>query len=401
MDVTMIQHPVGQGGMFSGQLKAGSATLRWVYDCGSNQQDRLCEEIVSVAAEGAIDLLFLSHLDSDHVNGVDRLLAATKVTEVVLPYLSTAEFALAVVQDVAAGALSGTFLEFVTDPAKWLIGRGVSTVSFVKAVDEDRSLGDWLIPEPNGEPLGGGDNRRLSVQWPAAAVKKRAVKKATVQDIAAGAAASIATNGSKVDWLLAPYAHKPSKDRMRDFGKALEHYFGKGLTRSAIVRHARNEQGRDLLKACYGWLWRDHNKVSMSLYAGPQASPNLTSLQLPFSQWRSGGPATPRAEVGWLMTGDAELASRRKLDAFLSYYHRVRDRVSVLVLPHHGSRLSFNPRLVRGFPKLNACIAAAGRNQYGHPHSRVYEHVTRFLGAQAWHQVSECPTSGFGVHAVL
>lgn len=399
MDVTMIQHPVGQGGMFSGQLKAGSATLRWVYDCGSNQQDRLSKEILSVADQGAIDLMFLSHLDSDHVNGVDRLLTATTVTEVVLPYLNAAEFALAVVQDVATGALSGTFLEFVTDPAKWLIGRGVSIVSFVKTVGEDQPLGEWQIPEPNG----GGDDHRLKVQWPAAAVKTRAVKKATVRDIAVGAAASISTNGSKVDWLLAPYAHQPPKKRMRRFVDELKAVFdiSGALTRQAIVRHARDEQGRVKLKACYRALWFDHNKVSMSLYAGPQASPTVTSLQQPFSQWRRGGPALPHAEVGWLMTGDAELASYRRLDALLSYYHQVRERVSVLVLPHHGSGLSFRPRLVRGFPRLNTCIAAAGRNQYGHPHSWVREEVTRFLGAQGWHQVSECPTSGFGVHAVL
>ncbi len=397
MDVTMIQHPVGQGGMFSGQLQEGNSVLRWVYDCGSNQQDRLNEEILSVAAQGMIDLLFLSHLDSDHVNGVDRLLAATSVAEVVLPYLSAAEFALAVVQDVVTGGLSGTFLEFVADPAKWLIGRGVSTVSFIRTTAEDQPLGEWRIPEPKRED----DTRRLKVQWPAAAVTKRAVKTATVQDIAAGAVASISTNGAKVDWLLVPYAHKPSKQQMKDFNRALECCFGKGLTRSAIVRHARDENGRVKLKECYHQLWSDHNKVSMSLYAGPQTSPHITSLQLPFSQWRRGASAAPRAEVGWLMTGDADLASCRRLDALLSYYRPVRDRVSVLVLPHHGSALSFHWDLVPSFSNVSACIVAAGRNQYGHPHSWVYECVTSFLGSQGWHQVSECPTSGFGVRAVL
>jgi len=65
--------------MFSGRIQSGNATLYWVYDCGSNQQDRLSEEILSVAAQGPIDLLFLSHLDSDHVNGVDRLLRCSRM----------------------------------------------------------------------------------------------------------------------------------------------------------------------------------------------------------------------------------------------------------------------------------------------------------------------------------
>lgn len=49
--------------------------------------DRLGQEVMEVANGGHVDLLFLSHLDSDHVNGVDRLLALTTVGEVVLPLL--------------------------------------------------------------------------------------------------------------------------------------------------------------------------------------------------------------------------------------------------------------------------------------------------------------------------
>lgn len=401
MDVTMIQHPVGQGGMFSGQLQTGNTTLRWVYDCGSNQQDRLNEEVLFVAAQGAIDLLFLSHLDSDHVNGLDRLLAATTVTEVVLPYLSATEFALAVVDNLGTGALSGTFLEFVSDPAKWLIGRGVSTVSFIQSVEEDWPLDEWRGLEPDGEiPLREGAPR-FEVQWNQSASKQRSVKHGVVREFAAGAAVSITEKGRAPDWLLIPYAHKPSKRRLVRFVSALKTHFGGALTRQEIVRHARNEQGRALLRACYDRVWRDHNKVSMSLYAGPQASPTITSQQQSFSHWRKGSPVLSRAEVGWLMTGDAELASYRRLDALLNYYQHLRDRVSVLVLPHHGSELSFHPRLLHGFSNLSTCIVAAGRNQYGHPHSDVSEYVKRYLGGQAWHQVSECPSSGFAVRVVM
>jgi len=401
MDVTMIQHPVGQGGMFSGELKAGKNVLRWVYDCGSNQQDRLKEEIRYIADQGSIDLLFLSHLDSDHVNGVDRLLALTTVDEVILPYLSSAEFALAVAEDISAGALSGTFMEFVTDPSRWLIARGVRTVSFVQAVSEIRPLREWQMPEPNEKPIDQDENRSLTLAWSEPAVKSRIVKGATVRAIAAGASIGVNQNGSRIEWLLAPFAHKPSKQRMAAFHKALENAFGKGLTRSAIVRHARDEPGRAILKECYGALWSDHNKVSLSLYAGPPASPSISSLQLPFSKWHTRAPAQPMTEIGWLMTGDAELAAHRRANAFMAYYQNYLDRVGVFVLPHHGSALSFDLDYLRYFHNLNACIVAAGPNQYGHPHHEVFEYVKRIMGIQGWHHVSECPTSGFGVRAVI
>lgn len=400
MDVTMIQHPVGQGGMFSGQLQAGNAVLRWIYDCGSNQQDRLNEEILSVAAQGAIDLLFLSHLDSDHVSGVDRLLAATTVAEVVLPYLNAADYAFAIVRDLARGALSGTFLEFVVDPAKWLIGRGVGTVSFVRTIDDGAPLSDWPLPEPGrGEPRVGGAGD-ISAKWPSSAVKQRTVKNGTVQEIAAGAAVSIQVNGSRLDWLLAPHAHKPSRPRMQAFIDALKAQFGGRLTRSALVRYARDEKGRARLRECYEALWVSSNSISMSLYAGPQQRPMIKSLQLPFRLLRSPHTSS-QLEIGWLATGDAELACSGRLLALLNRYDALRDRVGVLVLPHHGSKRSFSPRLIRSLPNLHACVASAGPNGYEHPHPWVYGQVILALGGHAWHHVSEQPGSGFGLRASL
>ncbi|WP_047605171.1 hypothetical protein [Pseudomonas putida] len=401
MDVTLIQHPVGQGGMFSGELKAGRSTLRWVFDCGSNQQDRLKEEIRYVADQGSIDLLFLSHLDSDHVNGVDRLLALTTVDEVVLPYLNAADFAFAVAEDISASALSGSFLDFVIDPSRWLIARGVRTVSFVRAVADIPPMPEWPMQEPYEKPIDQDENHSLDWDWSQPAVRTKIVKSATVRDIASGASIGVSENGSRIEWLLAPFAHKPSKQRMDAFQNALEAAFGKRLSRSSIVRHARNEQGRATLKECYGALWSDHNKVSLSLYAGPPVSPSISTLQLPFSQWHTRAPARAMTEIGWLMTGDAELASGRRTAAFIKYYQNYLDRVGVLVLPHHGSVLSFNLSHLHSFRNLNACIVAAGPNQYGHPDPYVFDYVTRIMGTHGWHHVSECPTSGFGVRAVI
>lgn len=110
--------------------------LRWVYDCGSNQADALQREIGSIARGGEIDLLFLSHLDSDHVNGVDLLLSQVKVHEVVLPYLDEETLVAIIARDAARGALTGVFVEAVSDLAGWFGSRGVETVTFVEGSDE-------------------------------------------------------------------------------------------------------------------------------------------------------------------------------------------------------------------------------------------------------------------------
>lgn len=399
MDVTMTQHPVGQGGLFSGQIQLGNAKARWVYDCGSNQMERLGQEIMEVANGGHVDLLFLSHLDSDHVNGVDRLLASTTVGEVVLPYLSALEYAGTVGSDIETGTLSVTFLEFLTDPAKWLISRGVRTVSYVHPVDLDKPGPDDRVMEQEDERSEAFSDQDLRVAWPSSAVKKRSAKKGTIQDVVVGGALSVMTRTGQVKWMLVPFAHRPPKSYREMFIKAIDKVFGKGLTRSAIAGYARTEDGRKKLRECYGYFWEDHNLVSMSLYAGPRATPVTSAMDMPFNLWRQLSPTHPH-EVGWLATGDAHLAGLRRYRAWYEFYSSYVERVGVLVLPHHGSWLSFNPLLVNSFPNLYVCLAAAGPNQYGHPDARVRECVCA-LGLVKWHHVSDHIDSGFGCRASI
>ena len=72
-EVTLVQHPVGQGGMMSGRLEVTDGVYRWIYDCGSDQRPCLDREIAVVSSQGHLDRLFISHIDNDYVEGVDRL----------------------------------------------------------------------------------------------------------------------------------------------------------------------------------------------------------------------------------------------------------------------------------------------------------------------------------------
>lgn len=90
MQIKLAHHAVDQGGLFSGELTMQGKPLRWVYDCVSNKRDALRREIKTVACGAGLDILFRSHLDNDHVGGVDELLAQVKVREVVLPCIDEA-----------------------------------------------------------------------------------------------------------------------------------------------------------------------------------------------------------------------------------------------------------------------------------------------------------------------
>ena len=89
-----VLHPVGQGAFFTEQFydESGKVVHNVVYDCGSfTSLPNLVEcEIRNTFEKNAhIDLLFISHFDKDHVNGLMKLHSQTKIdkdTKVIIPF---------------------------------------------------------------------------------------------------------------------------------------------------------------------------------------------------------------------------------------------------------------------------------------------------------------------------
>jgi hypothetical protein len=358
------QRAVGQGGLSVGEVDCGGLPFRWVYDCGSNQSDALAREIASI--DGPVNVLFLSHLDSDHVNGVDRLLCAHHCSEVVLPYLGD-EDRLLVIAASTDGAQSGQFIDFMSDQAAWLLRRGVQRVTFIRGGDEGDGATD---PPPDG---GRGGEGELSSKWS----RRREQLPSGGGDVGvidAGAVLSLApSKSSPIDWVLAPQVYPPPAMLAQAFAQKLALAFP-GLGAGQIAAEAWSQEGRAKLRACYEALWTDHNKVSMSLYCGPTG-------QVPGAWTGSveGGQGEARVNKqfraphgpGWISTGDADLAGARRRSAFLTAYRRYLATAGVLITPHHGSAASFHPNLINDMNTLFVGVAAAGPNSYGHPHDLV------------------------------
>lgn len=375
IDVTLTQHPVGQGSMMSGLLAIPGGRFHWVYDCGSNQTEALAREIAVVAAHGAVDCLFLSHLDSDHVNGVDRLLMATSVKEVVLPYLNDLDRLIAAAHDDAAGTLSGGFLTFLADVEGWFGGRGVERVTFIMPRDDDDEDGGG----PELPRFDGGGEGSISSKWwhtgqepSTTSVNARAHSKGpAVQKLETGASLHLLPANGTLDWLLLPYAHRPSAAKLLAFRKAMFRKFGPKYP-SRLRAMLSDTEVREKIRECYDLIWSDHNLVSMALYAGPADSGRWGGECLhPPGWWRD---ANARA-IGWLGTGDMHLNGSRRRQALIQYYDGILDQVNVFVLPHHGSHRNFHASLLFVMPNLAQCAAAAGPNGYGHPNQAVREVV--------------------------
>lgn len=375
MQVKMVQHAVGQGGLFSGELTTRGAPLRWVYDCGSNQRDSLRREIKIVADGGDIDMLFLSHLDSDHVGGVDELLAQVNVREVILPYLNECTVLAIMARDASIGALSGVFIEAANDLATWFGSRGVETITFVAGTDEDDG-GDG--PSLRFDPSDGREGK-CSPEWTQSPQpvtepiadpslpQGRSGSVAMMRQVAPGAAVQLLTPTGAINWALIPYVQLPSAKQMRAFEQALEDEFGTPLNKKKIVADAKEKDNRDKLRNCYDGLWLDHNLITMTLYCGPlspqRSDVSLSKFRYCYSQSNKVG--------GWMLTGDAHLDGLRRRRQFLQFYSRVTPLMNVLMLPHHGSIHNHSDLVLDAMPELIIGYAAAGPNSYGHPHHAV------------------------------
>ncbi len=77
--VVRQQWPVGQGCFASGSIATEDRSFVYVYDCGSDNQGVLRQAISNLKPQDdLIDAFFISHFDSDHVNGVDYLCSACR-----------------------------------------------------------------------------------------------------------------------------------------------------------------------------------------------------------------------------------------------------------------------------------------------------------------------------------
>lgn len=92
----MIQrffHPVGQGAFYSERHTLPNSTFNIVYDCGTAHATKEIKKIKNLVTQSfdktdIVNILFISHLDFDHISLIDTLKnTVSRIERVVLPLL--------------------------------------------------------------------------------------------------------------------------------------------------------------------------------------------------------------------------------------------------------------------------------------------------------------------------
>lgn len=396
MHVTRTQYPIGQGCFHSGSISEWDGTdydvraFHYVYDCGSNDLEALGEAIDNYKNQTShVDALFVSHLDHDHVNGLDRLLSAVKVHTVYVPYINEAVLLLELIQAELEGVLSVSLIEASMGPEDWFRSRGVERVVRVQASPDDGVLG----PGEGGDPAepdgfrtvsmgdftaGGPDTQRTAGTGPG------------IEVLYSGDCVQLPDQVRSLNWTLVPHVDPAPRERRDRFEAAIRKILGlsevQPVTSAKLADAMRKKSERERLRECYDEIVprgarRMHNRVSMSLYSGPAGSEGGLEWLHRVSyraDWRRGDELYPEpfwfseeGAVGWIGTGDATLSVKQVRTAWNGTYRRYKDYVATLLLPHHGSKHNFH-RDVLDFKHLDTCAASAGRrSRYRHPSESV------------------------------
>ena len=284
MQVERIQYPIGQGCFHAGRIQwrdgeSGAARdFRYVYDCGSTNLPELEREIKAYRTPPFwVDALFVSHLDSDHVNGLDRLLGGVRVDTVYIPYVDPDKSILDLVEDDLGGGVSASLIEAKIDPGSWFGSRGVSEVVLVLASENDGPLdGEQTIDDAGGDRdfTGGSESIRKSDSEPSGRLGGRA----TESEKRSGDPALISNHGEAFKWVLVPHVAPAPIERRRQFVNNIRSVLGleegQGISANRLADALRDSAERKRLRECYEKIIHRgsrgcHNRVSMSLYSGP------------------------------------------------------------------------------------------------------------------------------------
>jgi len=410
---TRRQYAVGQGGFHLGELVApgenslihqGQGTVEifanrkfnYVYDCGSRQHRR-CRFVIDRVArslpERRIDLLFLSHFDDDHVNGVPDLLGVPhgiKVDTIVMPWVDDVERLISFGRSYSKrSATSAFFRGLVTDPTGALSSFRPGRIIFLRGPPEDldADLGRPVFIGPDGMPdrpfiykVSPDPSAKSGASRGAPAGRVSRVGNADVVEVEESAIIETGATGSDLSWLFKPYVRRVEPALVLSFERHAEHLLGWawGSFRSAVSSASVRAklvgdpvQSRLLAKA-YKLAFKDRNLTSMCLYSGPTPESRTDRL---FVRLNLSGKCSWAQKIGWIGTGDAALAQAQDERDFLTRYRTETNSVITLSLPHHGSKRNYSSGIVGVLSPATCLACAKPPKNWQHPHPDVIADV--------------------------
>ncbi|MBB3835274.1 hypothetical protein FHR55_003518 [Xanthomonas arboricola] len=442
--VERTQYPIGQGGFHSMALYSRTGNnFSMVVDCGGSREGH--RKLLAKAfaeREHQHDFLAISHLDDDHINGLEELKeAGVSFRTVFLPHVDMSSYLKWMTLKLSDSDSEGEVLaEFAKIATRLYAGHFGPVVSIRGPGEDGGARNDPLPPPDEDDDHEDDDNYLLSNDT------RLAIERAKGAN---GTGLTCSTSLTfDLDWLIRFYSLEwslpneiasiwdlPLLQGLRNVINSINASFTSTdwvnftadlkseLKKKVLASHSKElatlvppldpcaaalvklgkevALGKMSCKEVLTKLYKittslhDYNDASMCVYSGPSERgigvPRRSFRRLVLlSRLVTATPSStqPRA-VGWIHTGDANFKDHSRLQAFLDHYITEAPLTSVFVLPHHGSRRSFDPAMdrLRGLgthlARPTVFVAPADpQGKYHHPDSDVI-HTCHLLGSLA------------------
>lgn len=379
MDIngTFRFHNVGQGLFYSGLLNKKDSkshgVFSFVYDCGTDsapfylqqeiQSFKLLLPSTEISNKKRLDMLIISHLHDDHVNGLEYLLDDVKVDTVVMPYVDDGLKSLPLIENAGNSDFLRTFY---LDPVRWLASRGVRRILLLGAEDVTPKEENLYL----SQSLTNNDSD-IYVD-PESVIHTGSMGSTSLIYLKSQTAVrcnnycwEFKFENLKLDPTLISSYKSIVKDYIRKYHSLADILIDKKLTKDM-----RND-----IRAMCGNIF---NRTSVVLLHQPVASKSLVQFGLCgcyFCRCKMPPKYIEDISCGSVLTGDVEL---RKGEAFRILDDAIMKPVySIVQFPHHGAKNDHNIEYFCSLPIITSVLSYGITNKYGHPHGKVLHRLKR------------------------
>lgn len=354
MKVIRTIHPVGQGGFYTEIFRDGINDHCIVYDCGSENKQKLKSAIRSALPDNTpIDILFISHFDSDHVNGIKELIKHHTIKCVVMPQLKQFEW-FYILEDCIKRGIKATD----------------EHINNLRAAIQDIPI---VEVEPSNSERGfdgNEDTRFINLD-----------KNIELKIIKSGAKLSNVWLG-KISWIFMPINNWDAL-KISQLKEKLENLFKPILGKTIIDWSNLSDeiipmidQHRQIINNIYKNIFGSANNGSMLLYSGRNDVNHQIHSHLFFNccqckqclGW-SGCHYVHRDKEASLYTGDANLLDDFQIRNLQKIVGSLKDNIGLMQMPHHGSIKNFSCKAYSDLSIGESVlfVSYGTRNRYGHP----------------------------------
>lgn len=332
-------HPIGQGAFYSER----HTNFNIVNDCGSLTTGKTKEKVVSqsFSKDETIDILFISHFDSDHVNLINKLKdSVRRIRYVVMPLIDTDKECLARLCNIIYPNYP---IGIIENPAEYF---NESKVIYARTSE------NFERPFENNNPISLEELDGISEinsGWP------------IVSD-------------QIPDWVFIPanYKFQERTQLVKDaFHKAGIDFYKAQTDINYLIEHTKE------IKTIYRNVQGTINENSMVLYSGPKLHCDDYELirQYPCYNrhccYRCHRCHFFNDRPACVYTGDANLNKLKISQVFRSIW----EHVGTIQVPHHGAINDFDFSLYGITSPYIMPVSFGTNNTYGHPSTKVMSYL--------------------------